>query len=96
MAMAGPNRTSSLTSGSTTFDNFETMYNNLASPSSMEVVRLARQVVHAVERREGQAQSLIFAQPDAELECTLRAHAFPPNNHNLRYLETKARHGHQL
>lgn len=78
MAMAGPNRTSSLTSGSTTFDNFETMYNNLASPSSMEVVRLARQVVHAVERREGQAQSLIFAQPDAELECTLRAHAFPP------------------
>jgi len=24
------------------------------------------------------------------------AHAFPPNNHNQRYLETKARHGHQL
>ncbi|MDA0368792.1 MAG: GTP cyclohydrolase II [Proteobacteria bacterium] len=24
------------------------------------------------------------------------AHAFPPNNHNQRYLETKAQHGHQL
>lgn len=24
------------------------------------------------------------------------AHAFPPNNHNRRYLETKARHGHRL
>jgi GTP cyclohydrolase II len=23
-------------------------------------------------------------------------HAFPPNNHNQRYLDTKARHGHQL
>lgn len=82
MAMAGPGRSSSLTSGAGTLgDNFRTPFNADDVPaSSQEVLRLARAVVGEVERREGQARSLIFEQPQAELECSLRAHAFPPQD----------------
>jgi len=82
--MAAPGRSSSLTGGAGTLNNnFKTPYNRDDVPaSSQEVLRLARTVVRAVERREGQEESAIFVQPEAELECSLRAHAFPPKDPN--------------
>ena len=83
MAMAGPNRTSSLTNGSTTSnDVFETLFNGTVQRPA-EAVQLAREVMHIIERRrhgQGTPSSCIFTQPSEQLECTLRAHAFPPKD----------------
>ena len=80
-AMAGPCRTSSLTSGtSITNDNFKTLYNGVARPGSLQSLELARSLVHVVERRRLQGSSCIFVRPEADLECTVRAHAFPPKD----------------
>lgn len=89
MAMAGPCRTSSLTSGSGTMnDVFKTLFNGTASGleardstgGSLEALRLAQAITHILECRNEQEGSAIFEQPAAELECTLRVHAFPPKD----------------
>ena len=79
LAMAGPNRTSSLTTGATTMDVFKTLYNGTADErGGTDVLRLARTLVEILERQKQQANSLIFRQEEVNLECTMRAHAFSP------------------
>lgn len=89
MAMAGPCRTSSLTTGSgTTNDVFKTLFNGAAGSleardgggGGLEALRMAQALTRIVECRNEQEGSQIFEHPEAELECTLRAHAFPPKD----------------
>ena len=88
MAMAGPGRTSSLTTGTTTSnDNFKTLYNN--EFSDMQMIKWSKNIVHAIENQEKQDKSLIFIQPDADLECTQRVHAFPKKEAGAKAAQVK-------
>jgi hypothetical protein len=82
--MAEIGRTSSVTTGTTEGNDIFDLLSNRAVPCDHEVVQLVRRAVRLVEAKlQGSAAgsaSQIFKQPEAELECRLRAHAFPPKD----------------
>jgi len=80
--MAEPGRITSVTTGTTEGNDIFDLLSNSAVPCDHEVVQLVRRAVGLVEAKGSAAGSAsqIFKQPEADLECRLRAHAFPPKD----------------